>query len=67
MLSAEDLEGCIRLARSYEEAQSSVDGKDATISPPASTFSLGSTAFSSYTPDPHAVSKVEAQSYYALG
>ncbi|KAF8470525.1 hypothetical protein DFH94DRAFT_685143 [Russula ochroleuca] len=57
---------------SYEEVQSTVD-KDATISPTitASTFSslgFGSNAASSatsYTPDPHAVSKAEAQSYCA--
>ncbi|KAM6499303.1 hypothetical protein JOM56_004811 [Amanita muscaria] len=64
LLSDEDLESCIHFARSYEEAQSSVD-KDATISP---TFSFGSDAASSatsYTPDPHAVSEAEAQSYYA--
>ncbi|KIL60408.1 hypothetical protein M378DRAFT_14168 [Amanita muscaria Koide BX008] len=64
VLSDEDLESCIHFARSYEEAQSSVD-KDATISP---TFSFGSDAASSatsYTPDPHAVSEAEVQSYYA--
>jgi hypothetical protein len=70
--SAEDLEDYICFARSYEEVQSTVD-KDATISPTitASTFSslgFGSNAASSatsYTPDPHAVSKAEAQSYCA--
>ena len=72
MLSAEVVEDCIRFARSYEEAQSSVD-KDHTISPTttASTFSslgLGGDAVSSatsYAPDAHAVSKAEAQSYFA--
>jgi hypothetical protein len=51
------------------EAQSSVD-KDAAISPTitVSTSSFGGDATSSatsYTPDLHAVSKAEAQSYYA--
>ena len=70
MLSAEDLEGYIRFARSYEEARGSVDN-DAAISPTASAFSslgFGGDAPSSaisYTPDPHAVSGAEAQSYYA--
>jgi hypothetical protein len=72
VLSAEELEDYIRFARSYEEAQSSVD-EDVTISPTitASTFSslgFGGDALSSatfYTPDPHAVSMAEAQSYYA--
>ena len=68
MLSAEYIEDCIRFARGYQEAQSSVDKDATTIT--ASTFSLcfGSDAASSatsYTPDPHAVSKAEAQSYYA--
>src|SRR5580693_3249550 len=72
MLSDEFVEDCIRFARNYEEAQRSVD-KDYTISPTTnmSTFSslgLGGNAASSatsYTPDAHAVSKAEAQSYYA--
>ncbi|KAI1787376.1 hypothetical protein LXA43DRAFT_711812 [Ganoderma leucocontextum] len=74
LLSAKDIEYYIRFARSYNyEAQSSVD-KDASISPTitASTTvsSLGSggdgaSSAASYTPDPHAVSKAEAQSYYA--
>ena len=70
MLFAEDLVSYIRFARSYEEAQSSVD-KDAAISLTASTLSsLGfggdaASSATSYTPDPHAVSKAEAQSYYA--
>jgi hypothetical protein len=70
--SAEDLEDYIRFAKSYEEAQSSVD-KDATISPTitvstSSSLGFGGDAASSatfYTPDPHAVSRAEAQSYYA--
>lgn len=62
----------IHFARNYE-AQSSVD-EDPTISPittVSTTFSslgLGSNAASSatsYLPNAHAVSKVEAQSYYA--
>ena len=71
MLSTEDIENYIRFARSYEEAQSSVD-EDATLSPTitASTLSLGfgrdaASSATSYTPDPHAVSMAEAQSYYA--
>jgi hypothetical protein len=72
MLSTELVEDCIRFARGYEETHSS-DDKDNAISPTttASTFSslsLGVDAASSatsYTPDVHAVSKVEAQSYYA--
>jgi len=70
VLFAEDLVSYIPFARSYEEAQSSVD-KDAAISLTASTLSsLGfggdaASSATSYTPDPHAVSKAEAQSYYA--
>ena len=70
MLSAEDLDDYIRISRSYEEARGSVDN-DAAISPTASTFSsLGfggdaASSATSYTPDPHAVSRAEAQSYYA--
>jgi len=70
VLSAEDLEGYIHFARSYEEARGSVDN-NATISPTASTFSSldfggdATSSASSYTPDPHAVSRAEAQSYYA--
>lgn len=62
----------IRFARSCEAAQSSVD-KDVTISPTTTTSTSSSLGFggdvvsstTSYTPDPHAVSKVEAQSYSA--
>ncbi|KAK0207441.1 hypothetical protein IW262DRAFT_1450873 [Armillaria fumosa] len=57
MVSAEFVEDCIRFAKSYEEAQSSVE-EDSIISPTT-------TAATSYTPDAHAVSKVEARSYYA--
>ncbi|KAJ7691634.1 hypothetical protein B0H17DRAFT_1179591 [Mycena rosella] len=58
MLSAEVVEHCILFARSYEE------------NPTASTFSLGlggdaASSATSYTPDARAVSKAEAQSYYA--
>jgi hypothetical protein len=70
VLSAEVLEDYIRFARSYEEAKSSVD-KDATNTPTTvSTSSLGvggdaASNDTSYTADPHAVSKAEALSYYA--
>jgi hypothetical protein len=70
VLSTEDLDGYIRFARSYKEARGSVDNR-AAISPTASTFSsLGfggdaASSATSYTPDPHAVSRAEAQSYYA--
>ncbi|KAK0213851.1 hypothetical protein IW262DRAFT_1411917 [Armillaria fumosa] len=57
MVSAEFVEDCIRFAKSYEEAQSSVD-EDSTISGDAASSAT------SYTPDAHAVSKAEAQSYY---
>jgi hypothetical protein len=69
VLSAEDIEGFIRFARSYVEAQSSFDKDATTIT--ASTFSSlgfgGDTASSAtpYTSDPHSVSKPEALSYYA--
>lgn len=66
MLSAEFVEDCIRFAKSYESAQSSAY-RDSTISP-TTTVDLGSDAASSatsYTPDTHAVSEAEAQSYYA--
>jgi hypothetical protein len=69
--SAKALGDHIHFARSYEEAQSSVD-KDATNSPTttvsASSMGIGGDAASSatsYIPDPHAVSKAEALSYYA--
>jgi hypothetical protein len=71
MLSAEELDGYIRFARSYKEAQSSGDEDDATsLTITKSTFSLGFggdtvSGATSYTHDPHAVSKAEAQSYYA--
>lgn len=68
MLPAEVIDRCIRFAR---EAQSS-DDNDAAISPTitASTFSSGfggnaASNATSYSPDPHAVSEAEAQSYYA--
>ncbi|KAH8114185.1 hypothetical protein DFH11DRAFT_1856007 [Phellopilus nigrolimitatus] len=71
MLSAEAIDEYIRFARSYEEARSS--DSDLTISPTTtassvSSLGLGGDAVSSstsYTPDAHAVSKAEAQSYYA--
>lgn len=68
MLPAEDY---IHFSGSYDDAQSSVD-KDFTISPfiAASAFSLGfggnaASSATPHTPDPHAVSEAEAQSYYA--
>ena len=72
MLSAQVVEDCIRFARGYEEAHSSVD-KDYTTSQTTtasnfSSLSLGGDAVSSatsYTPDERAVSKAEAQFYYA--
>ena len=70
MVSVKDLEGCIRSARSYEEAQSPVD-KDAIISSTMWTFPFpgfsadSASSATSYTPDLHAVSKAEAQGYYA--
>jgi hypothetical protein len=66
VLSAEEFDGYIRFVRSYKEAQSSVDEDDAT-SPTISSLSFGGDPASSatYTHDPHAVSKAEAQSYYA--
>ena len=71
VLSAEAIEKYIRFSQSYQEAQSS-DDNDAAISPTvaAPTFSLGfggdaASSATSYSPDPHAVSKAETQSYYA--
>ena len=72
VLSARFIEECIEFAKSYEEAWGSTD-KGGTVSPTltASTVSfLGSgcvatSSATSYTPDPHAVSDAEAQSYYA--
>ena len=72
MLPAEVIDKYIRFAQSYQEAQSSAYNDDA-ISPTitASTFSsLGfggdaASSATSYSPDPYAVSKAEAQSYYA--
>lgn len=57
MISDHDLEGYVRFATSYQP-QSSVD-EDDDISP---TTVASSTT--SYTPDPHAVSGVEAKCYY---
>ena len=70
MLSAGELNGSICLARCYNEAQSSVDEDDATSTMYESTSSLGfgsdlASSTTSYTHDAHAVSKAEAQSYYA--
>lgn len=72
MLSAEVIEEYIRFAQHYEEVRSSANN-DAAISPTitASTFSsLGfggeaASSATSYSSDPYAVSKEEAQSYYA--
>ena len=60
VLSAEVIEEYIRFAQSCQEAQNSADN-DTAVSP--SSY-LGFSA-TSYSPDPHAVSKAEAQSYYA--
>jgi hypothetical protein len=70
VLSAEELDGYIHFARSYKEVQSSVDEDDTTSQTitESTFFSLGGDAASSatsFTYDPHAVSKAEAQSYYA--
>jgi hypothetical protein len=71
VLSAEFIDEYIRFARSYEEARSSVDNPTISPTTTASTFSslgLGGDAASiatSYALDAHAVSKAEAQSYYA--
>lgn len=72
MLPDEDLERYIRFAKSYEEAQNSVD-EDANMSPTPtaslhSSLGIGGNVWSSatsYTPDPHAVSKAESRFYYA--
>jgi len=55
----------------YKEAQSSID-KDTTISPTVTASTTSSPGFggdtassATFTPDPHAVSKAEAQFYYA--
>ncbi len=65
----EDIEDCIRFARSYREAQSSDDREDRdndTTSPTSNFSSLGFVGDAvSSIPDPHDVSKAEAQSYYA--
>ena len=74
MLSAEELDSYIRFARSYKEAQSesSVDSlyEDDAANSTLTNSSLGfggnaASSATSYTHDPHAVSKAEAQSYYA--
>ena len=72
MLSAEIIEEYIRFAQSYREAQSSANNV-APISPSITASTISSLGFgddatssaTSYSPDPHAVSKAEAQSYYA--
>ena len=58
---------------SYEESQSSVDKDVTAFFPTITTSTTSSSGFggdsasgaTSYTPDPHAVSTAEAQSYYA--
>jgi hypothetical protein len=72
LLSAEELDGYVRFAISYVEAQSSANDDDATFptitQSTFSSLSFGGDAASSATPythDPHAVSKAEAQFYYA--
>lgn len=71
VLSPGVIEEYIRFAQRYQEAQCSTY-YDATISltTTASFSSLGlggdvASSATSYSPDPHAVSKAEAQSYYA--
>ncbi|KAG9093365.1 hypothetical protein FRC06_011546, partial [Ceratobasidium sp. 370] len=62
---------CICFARSHQDAQSSTNNEATPPSFTTSTFSsldFGSdttSSASSYSPDPHAVSQAEAQSYYA--
>ena len=72
MLSAEFIEDCVRLARDYEEAQRSVDEEPTisltTTASSPSSLGLGGDAVSSATsdtPDPYAVSEMEARCYYA--
>ena len=73
VLSAEELDGYINFARSYEESQDSDDEPEDDITSSSiteSTFSLnfGDDATSdatSYVHDQHAVSQAEAQLYYA--
>lgn len=73
MLSADVIEDSIRFAMNYEEAQSSVDKDVAAFLPTITASAVSSPGFggdsasgaTSYTPDPHAVSTAEAQSYYA--
>jgi hypothetical protein len=72
VLSDEVIEQYIRFSQSYQEAQSSAYNDEA-LSPiitPSTFSSLGfggdtTSSATSYSPDPHAVSKAEAQSYYA--
>jgi hypothetical protein len=59
VLSAEVIEEYVCFAQRYQEAQSSTDN-DAATSP-----TITASSATSYSPDPHAVSKAEAQSYYA--
>ncbi|KAG8906563.1 hypothetical protein FRB99_006677 [Tulasnella sp. 403] len=75
LISVELLEQCIHFARNYyEQAQSSQAAITTAISPTSTESSdFSSLGFhgdvissaTSYAPDPHAVSKAEAQSYYA--
>ena len=70
MLSADFVEACIIFARNYAQAQSLVDNGDPALSPTfseAESLSLGDAPSSvpSSSPDPHAVSRTEALSYYA--
>jgi hypothetical protein len=73
VLTVEEIEAYIQFAREYEEAQRSVD-EDYTLYPTLTTTTISSLDFphdsalssaTSFTPDPHAVSIAEAQSYYA--
>jgi len=69
-ISEDVVEACIRFARDYEQTQASVG---TTISPTNTESSLSDyssrseavSSATSYAPDPYAVSKAEADSYYA--
>jgi len=68
--SAQVIEEYIQFAKSYEEAQNSVDATVSLTITPTTVPSLGfgrdaASSATSYAPDPHAVSNAEAQSYYA--
>ena len=62
--SNEFIEECIQFCRRYQEAKSSVD-EDATQAVSLELTVTTTSSATSYTPDLHAVSIAEAQSYYA--